>query len=132
MSGERSTFFDDDVSHAEAIEFIFGDDSLPNIRDDLRDMGGTPAEGTCSECNGVLYELEYEVVCSRCSVVLGSGGGRTGSEKSQWDHFQEDRSTYHNSNKHRCVGGFPHVYEWTESDEVDQAIKQLHPTEFYK
>jgi hypothetical protein len=128
---QRFSEFDTDVSYADAIEFVFGDDSLPTIHDELQSMGGTVAEDTCNECNGTLYELEYEVVCGRCSMVLGSGSHST-SDKTQWDYFHENRSTYHNSNKHRCVGGFPHVYEWTERDEVDQPIKKLHPDEFYK
>lgn len=120
----------DELSCTDAIEYVFGDDSLPSIRTDLRNMGGTVADGSCPDCDGVLYELEYEVVCSSCSIVIGSD---TREEKqTRWDAFRADRPDYYHSSKKRCIGGFPNTYDWVEREDIDNPVKQLDPASFYK
>jgi len=122
--------FDEDVEYATAIGFVFDDTSLPSIGDELRSQhGATVAPGTCAECNGTLYECEYEVVCGNCSVVVGSD---TETEStSRWAQFENDRPHYHNSKRARCVGGFPDTYDWVKSEDIDHPVRQLDPNKFY-
>lgn len=121
--------FEDGV--ADAIDYVLGDDSLPSIHDDLMRGGATVAVGSCSECDGTIYDNDDEVVCGNCSLVIGSDTAR-GSGPSPWEHFQENRPTYYNSNKQRCPGGFPDAYDWVEREDIDRPVKKIDPETFYR
>lgn len=90
----------------------------------------TAADGECPECEGTIWDLGGELVCGECSIVLGSD--REGDGLTEWDHFFEDRPEHWNSEKPRCVGGFPWTYDWVGSDDVDGSVSSLNPENFYK
>lgn len=122
--------FDDDVSYSEAIECVLDDERLPYIGQDLRDTGGERSGGTCSECNGVLYDHENEVVCSGCSLVV-SAETKEKNDVDLWQQFNNNRPEYFNSRKPRCVGGFPRAHDWVESDDIDGPVSELNAEDFY-
>lgn len=122
--------FDDDVEYGDAIAHVFDTDHLPSIADDLRRTGGTVANGSCPVCGGVLYDHEHEVVCSRCSLVVGSS--IASESQSPWDYFRDNRPDYYHSNKSRCVGGFPDSYDWVEREDLDRPVKKIDPELFYE
>lgn len=123
-------FGDEDIDYAKAIRFVFDGCTLPNIGNELRSMGATVSDGSCSECDGTLYDHKHEVVCANCSMVIGADT-RTTNSKTSWDYFRENRPKYHNSHHLRCVGGFPDSYDWVKREDIDHPVKHLEPTEFY-
>jgi len=123
-------FDDEDVAYDEVIAFVFGDGTPPSIGDDLRAMGATVASGSCSECDGTLYNCDHEVVCANCSLVIGSDTDH--DTQSLWERFRDDRPGYHNSNHKRCPGGFPDSYDWVKREDIDQPVKKVNPDTFYK
>lgn len=122
--------YDEEINYAEAIDFVFGDDTPPSIGDELRSMGATVADGNCSECDGTLFDYENEVICSNCSLVIGADTS-TSSSKTSWDYFNENRPRYYNSNRPRCIGGFPNTYDWVKREDIDHPVKEIEPTSFY-
>jgi len=125
-------FEDEDIDYAEAIDLVFGDGTLPSIGDELRSMGATVSQGSCSECDGTLYDHEHEVICGNCSLVIGADTSSTTNRTTRWEYFRSNRPTYRNSNRTRCVGGFPHPYDWVDRDDIDQPVKKLDPSNFYR
>lgn len=110
---------------------------LPSIRADLEQYGNARRlNDMCGECDGQLWSVDHNVVCEQCSTVIG-GAHDTPSYQSTPDDFRlprdtEDRSTHSNSERPRCVGGFPHTYDWVQSDEIDGVVIELDPEEFYQ
>lgn len=121
---------DEDIEYDTAIDFIFGDDTLPSIGSELQSRGGTVTQGTCSECDGTLYEYEHEVICGNCSIVVGADTSTTQST-TRWEEFKNNRPQYHNSNKYRCVGGFPDTYDWVKREDIDHPVSKVDPNKFY-
>jgi len=124
--------FEDDIDYTTAIACVFDDSTLPSIESDLRDHGATRSGGTCSECDGVLYDYEHEVICENCSLVISADTSSSRDRTSHWTHFKNSRPTYNNSKQKRCVGGFPHVYSWVKSEDIDQPISSVDPNSFYR
>jgi hypothetical protein len=119
----------DESDCATAIDFIFGDGTLPSIGSEIQSHGGTVTQGECAECDGTLYEYEHEVVCGNCSIVVGADTNTQSTTR--WAEFNNDRPTYYNSNKPRCVGGFPDTYDWVKREDIDHPVRQLDPNKFY-
>lgn len=114
----------------ELFDFLLGDPRLTPIWTDLRhEAGAVLADGRCSDCNGRLYRIDGDVVCGSCSIVAESTSEP--SDDDPWVSFRESRSTY-STGVTRCIGGYPHAYEWTESDEVDGAVTDIDPEDFYR
>lgn len=88
-----------------------------------------PADDDCPECGGTIWKCDGDDICGDCSVIRGSGRAR--STQSQWEQFFDDRSEHWNSDAIRCVGGFPWVYDWVSSDDVDGTVQELPADEFY-
>lgn len=89
----------------------------------------TEADGECPECEGTLWDLDNETVCGDCSIVLGSSSH---SSQSDWEYFFENRPEHWNSERPRCVGGFPWAYDWVRSSDIDGAVSDVDPAQFYR
>lgn len=122
--------FDEDVEYAASIRYVFDGTTLPSIHDDLRAGGGTVAQGLCPNCRGTLYDHDHEVICANCSTVIGADTSI--EQQTPWEYFRANRPTYHTSDKNRCLGGFPHVYDWVEREDIDRPIKRIDPETFYR
>lgn len=89
----------------------------------------TVSDRDCPECDGTVWDLGDEQVCGKCSTVANST--RT-ERRSIWSYFFENRSEYDNSGNTRCVGGFPWVYEWVESEDIEGPVADVDATKFYR
>lgn len=109
-------------------------EDLPSINRDLRGRGdATRADGECSDCNGALWNVgRTEVICENCSVLVSSGNDVPWYSKPELRLDNDDRSTYNNSERRRCAGGFPHTYDWVKSSEIDDSVRDVNPSDFYK
>lgn len=84
-------------------------DDLPSITRDLeRDAGATRTGEECVECEGDLWRLQGDTICANCSIVIGSGSVPGVTDV----RLNGSRSTHSNSGTPRCIGGFPHAYDW--------------------
>lgn len=120
----------DDTSVGDAIMYVFEEEQLPRIERELLNSGGMRTDNKCPECSGTLCDIDNMLVCGNCSAVVDGSQGQ--SKKTKWDRFRENRDTYYNSNVVRCLGGFPSVYEWVESDDIDGTVDEVEPLSFYK
>jgi len=114
----------------DAIEYVCDTRPLPMIESELQDKGATKADDPCIECGATTYELDNEIVCGTCSLVI-DGSDETAST-SKWEQFWSHRATYRNSKRIRCVGGFPHVHDWVTSDEIEGTVGEIEPERFYR
>lgn len=121
-----------DLSQIEpaTIEYVCDSNPLPMIKHELQAKGATEADDPCIECGATTYELDNEIICGNCSVVVD--GTDTTESHSTWEQFWAHRSTYRNSGRIRCVGGFPHVHDWVTSDEIEGTVGDISPEQFYR
>ena len=102
--------------------------------DALADEGFTVTERECSNCDhGQLWSHDNEVVCDRCAIVHDEEDRRRRARtiSDPWTRFRRTRGNY-NSGKKRCVGGYPHPYDWVESSDIDGSVSDVAATEFYR
>lgn len=93
--------------------------------DDLRLEGYEPSGRECidEQCNGDLWKNHAERVCDRCSVVLGQDTRRKSQRqrRTEWEYFHAHREKYR-SGRTRCVGGYPHAYDWGSDPALHQSM----------
>lgn len=117
-------------THLDRIEHR--ESPLSPIRGELERSGEyTRTDQSCpaQACSGQLWDKDGMLVCGTCSMIKDRAS-QTERGTDPWDSFREYRPRYHNSNIRRLVGGFNH--EWIESDDVDGAVVDLDPEEFYR
>lgn len=92
--------------------------------------GTTLADEECPECEGPVWNNGSEKVCGDCSAVVSADPERR--DPDEWEKFHDDRPEHWNSEQKRCVGGFPWVYDWIRSDEIDSVVAEVDPENFYR
>lgn len=122
--------FDDDTDYSSILWLILDDVSLPPVGSELQQKGATATDRSCPSCNGTLYDADSEVVCGTCSLVIGAES-HTHVSHTRWDVFDERRPQYRNSQRYRCVGGFPGPHDWVTSEDTDRTVRSLDPEVFY-
>lgn len=96
---------------AELFDFHIHTSTLPSLSVDIKNSSGaTIASGECRSCKADLVRYDGDLVCSRCLTVFGGVVPTPSSDP--WQSFWDDRSKYDQSKIIRCVGGYPHAYEW--------------------
>ena len=98
------------------------------------DKGYERNEQDCPECEiGELWSKHHETVCDACSVVFDEEERRRNEpDQNPWERYWENRDAYQNGTL-RCPGGYPHVYDWETSDDLeDQRVIDLDPQDFYR
>lgn len=95
-----------------------GDGSNAGAGNDLGSLPNTTvSDRECPDCDGTVWDHEDEDVCGNCSIIVGS---KRREYTDVWEHFFENRSDHWNSDKPRCVGGFPWAYDWIDDDDVNE------------
>lgn len=87
-------------------------------------------DGECPECEGTLYEADFDTFCGSCGLVISSSSST--DRISAWEYHRQNPSEHWNSGRQRCIGGFPHAYDWVSSDEIDGPVDSIDPTQFYR
>ena len=122
----------DGIVSSQAIKLVFEDTAVPPIKDELEANGGTRTGSLCADCNGPLYDINNEVVCGSCSMVIDNERDtQSFVEADLWEQFNRHRPTYYNSPRKRCVGGFPQAHDWVASEDIQHPVRELSPGEFY-
>lgn len=105
------------------------------MADDLASDGYRRTNSGCpeKECEGLMWSSQNMLVCDTCSYSVDLEARRTSTRHdSPWERYRENPPRYHNSNKVRMPGGFPSAYEWVSSDDVDDVISNINPSDFYR
>lgn len=108
-----------------------------SIRSELRSSSQAREIGRecdLDDCTGMLWNTGSHIVCESCFTIVEQQTQHDPSDP--WEQFRnnrdEDYNKHSNSDEPRCVGGFPHVYDWVKRSDIDYSIAQVDPTSFYK
>jgi hypothetical protein len=61
-----------------------------------------------------MIDVDHDTVCPNCATVVESGPDDVSDP---WVEFWATRGQYTNSNKKRCVSGYPHAHDRLTDEE---------------